>query len=184
MYVDRSLQGDPKKYKLIDELNFKNCMCFKIKTTRNCFVGITVKRRKFIIHAEYLDSNNIFSRKFLQNLKHRPNVVQDLSKLMKKALKKERFYKSVKQQIHQIQRTTGGDSKTKYRGWTHAKNEVLLEPGWISDAFEFCEPEFYKLVTMVTCDDYRQNFYTVSVGQCNNKQHLKIQNVRRNIRVN
>ena len=26
MYVDRSLRGDPKKYKLIYESNFKNCV--------------------------------------------------------------------------------------------------------------------------------------------------------------
>ena len=32
------------------------------------------------------------------------------------------------------------------------KNESLLERGWISDAFEFREPEFYKLVTTVTRD--------------------------------
>ena len=32
MYVDRSLSGDPKKEKLIDELNFNICMCLKRKT--------------------------------------------------------------------------------------------------------------------------------------------------------
>ena len=29
MYVDRSLRGDPKKDKLIDEVNFTNCVHLK-----------------------------------------------------------------------------------------------------------------------------------------------------------
>ena len=29
MYIDRSLCGDPRKDKMIDELNFKNCMHLK-----------------------------------------------------------------------------------------------------------------------------------------------------------
>ena len=52
MYVDRSLRGDPNKDKIIDKLNFKNCMSLKINTTSNIFVGIKVKEREFIIHAE------------------------------------------------------------------------------------------------------------------------------------
>ena len=50
MYVDSSLRGDPKKYKLIDELNFKNCARLKRKTTIKFFVGINYKKRKLIIH--------------------------------------------------------------------------------------------------------------------------------------
>ena len=65
MCIDRSLRGDLKKDKLIDELNFKNCMHFKIKTTNKFFVGITVKGGKFIIYAEYFDTNNILSHQFL-----------------------------------------------------------------------------------------------------------------------
>ena len=42
MYVDRSLRGYPKNDKLIDELNFKNCMRLRIKTTSKYFVGITL----------------------------------------------------------------------------------------------------------------------------------------------
>ena len=45
------------------------------------------------------------------------------------------------------------------------KKEVLLEPVWIGDAFEFCVPELYKRVTTVTCDDDSQNMYTVPVGR-------------------
>ena len=88
MYIDRSLSGDPKKYKLIDELSFKNCMRLNIETTRKFFVGITYKKRKFIIHPEYFDANNIFSHSFIHNIKHKPNMVQYLSIQMNMALKK------------------------------------------------------------------------------------------------
>ena len=47
----------------------------------------------------------------------------------------------------------------------YAKNEVVLEPGWISEDFEFRKPEFYKLLTTVTCDDESQEIYTVPVEQ-------------------
>ena len=46
MYVDRSLRGDTKKDNFIDELNFKNCMRLKRKTTSKFFVGITYKKKK------------------------------------------------------------------------------------------------------------------------------------------
>ena len=52
MYVDHSLRGDPKKDKLIDELNFTNCMQLKRKQKSKFFVGITDKQRKFIIQDE------------------------------------------------------------------------------------------------------------------------------------
>ena len=41
MYVDRSSRGDTKNDKLINELNFKNCVRLKRNTTSNFFVGIT-----------------------------------------------------------------------------------------------------------------------------------------------
>ena len=41
MYDDRSLRGDPMKYKLIDELNFKNCLLLRRNKTSKFFVGIT-----------------------------------------------------------------------------------------------------------------------------------------------
>ena len=63
-------------------------MHLKIKRTSKFFVSITVKGRKFIINAEYFDANNIFSHRFLQNLKHGPNLVQDLSIPIEKALLK------------------------------------------------------------------------------------------------
>ena len=62
-------------------------------------------------------------------------------------------------------RITSKNGKTEYRGKTYAKNEVVLRPGWISDDFDFCEPEFYKIVTTVTCDDNSQNIYNVPIGR-------------------
>ena len=55
-------------------------------------------------------------------------------------LKNQRLEKSVKQKIYQILRITSKNGKTEYRGRTYAKKEVVLEPGWISDAFEFRGP--------------------------------------------
>ena len=72
---------------------------------------------------------------------------------------------SVKHKINQILRITENNSKTEYRGRTCAKNEVVLEPGIVSDAFEFRGPEFYKLATTVTRDDDSQNINTVPVGK-------------------
>ena len=74
---------------------------------------------------------------------------------------------SVKHQIHQIIRITSKNSKIEYRGRIYTKNEVVLKPGWISDDFEWREPEFYKLVTTVTRDYYSQIFYTVPVVRFN-----------------
>ena len=49
------------------------------------------------------------------------------------------------------------------------KNEVVLEPGCISDAFMLSKPKFYKVVTTVTRDYESPNIYNVLVGQCNIK---------------
>ena len=75
--------------------------------------------------------------------------------------------------IHQIKRITGRNGKIQYSERKYAKNEVLLEPGWSSDPFEFHEPEFYKLVTRVTRDDDSQNIYTLPVGRCNQQKSVK-----------
>ena len=77
MCVERSLRGDTNKDKLIDELNFKNCVCLNRKETRKLFFGITKKR--FIIHPEFFDASNIFLHPFIKNLKHKLNIVQNLS---------------------------------------------------------------------------------------------------------
>ena len=43
MYVDRSFCGDPKKYKLIDKLNFKNCVRLKRSTTSKFLLVLHTK---------------------------------------------------------------------------------------------------------------------------------------------
>ena len=63
-------------------------------------------------------------------------------------------------------RITDNNGKTEYHGRKYANNLVLLEPGWIRDNFEFHEPEFYKLVTTVTCDETKHKSSTVPVGRC------------------
>ena len=74
--------------------------------------------------------------------------------------------KSIKLQIHKITRITDNNGKTECHGRTYENNVVALEPGWICDNFEFCETEFYKLVTTVTCDETKHKTYTVPVEQC------------------
>ena len=140
MYVDRSLRGYPKKYKLIGELKFKDCMRLNIKTTSNLFVGITYKKRDFIIHPECFDAKNIFSHPLIHNLKHKQYKGQGLSRQMKISLEKHRLENCVKHQIHQIQYISDRNGKTEYRGWTYARNEVVLQPGCIMDDFEFRVP--------------------------------------------
>ena len=77
----------PKKDKLIDELNFKNFVRLNRKTTSKLFVGITYKKINFIIYPEYFNANHIFSHPFIQNIKHKPNMVQELLRQMNKAFK-------------------------------------------------------------------------------------------------
>ena len=67
-------------------------------------------------------------------------MVQDSSMQIKIALKKKILENSVKQKIHLIICITSKNGKTEYRWTTYAKNEIVLEPGWISDAFELREP--------------------------------------------
>ena len=85
MYVDRSSRRYPKMDKLVDELNFKIFMFLKRKTTGKFFVGITYKKQLLFIHN--FDANNIFSHPFIHNLKHKPNMVHDLSRKMRISLK-------------------------------------------------------------------------------------------------
>ena len=93
MYVDRSLSGDTKKDKLIDDFNFTDCMHLNRIQKIKLFVGITVKQRKFIIHPEFMVSKHIIADQFIQNLKSNPNKVHDLPSEMKRSLKKKRLEK-------------------------------------------------------------------------------------------
>ena len=54
------------------------------------FVGIAVKQRKFIIHPEFMVSNQNILDQFIQNLNSNPNKVHDLTGEMKRSLKKQR----------------------------------------------------------------------------------------------
>ena len=69
--------------------------------------------------------------------------------------------------MHQIIHIIINNGKTEYRGRTYAKNDVVLEPGCISDTFEIREPKFFKLVIMVTRDDNSPNICIVPVVRCN-----------------
>ena len=86
MYVDPSLRGDPKKDKLIDELNFTKCMQLKRIQKSKFFDGIAVKQRKFIINPGFMVSNHIIADQYIQNLKSNPNKVHDLPSEMKISL--------------------------------------------------------------------------------------------------
>ena len=124
IYVDRSLRGDPKKDKLIDDLNFTNCMHLKKIQKNKFFVGITVKQQKIIIYPEFIVANHIISHQFIQNLKSNPNKVHDMQSEMKISLKKQRLGKSIKLQIHKITCITDKNCKTDYHGRTYENNVV------------------------------------------------------------
>ena len=141
-------------------------MQIKILLKSKFFVGITNKQRKIIIHPDFMVANQEITDQFIQNLKSNPNKVHDLTGEMKKSFKKQRFETSINPQIHKITRITDNNGKTKYLGRTYANNEVALEPSWIREEFEVSEPDFYKQVTTVTCDETKNKTYTVPVGLC------------------
>ena len=68
-------------------------MLSRRKKKNEFFVGITYQKRKFIIHPEHFDANDIFSDPFIQNIKHKPNMIQDLSRQINIAL--EKYWRSV-----------------------------------------------------------------------------------------
>ena len=138
----------------------------KDNTKSKFFVGITDKQRKFIIQFEFMVVNEKHTNQFIQNLKSNPNKVHDMTREIKRSLKKHIQEKSIKPQIHKIKRITDNNGKTEYNGRTYANNIVALEPGWIRRNFELSESEFYKLVTTVTFDETQHKTYTVTVGRC------------------
>ena len=90
------------------------------------FIGITNKQRKYIIHPDFMVSNQEITDQLIQNLKINPNKVHDLTGEMKKSLKKQRLEKSIHPQIQKISRITDSNGKTKYLGRTYTNNEVVL----------------------------------------------------------
>ena len=113
---------------------------FKEKYNKQVICWYYKEKIRFIIHTEFFDAKNIFSHLFIHNIKHKPNTVQDLSIQMKISLKKQILDNSGNHQIHQILRITIKNGKTEYRGRIYAKNEVVIEPGCISNYFELREP--------------------------------------------
>ena len=73
---------------------------------------------------------------------------------------------SIRPQIHKISRIADIYVKPKYLGRILTNNKVALEKCWSREIFEFNEPDFYKQVTAVTCDETRHKNYIVPVGQC------------------
>ena len=63
---------------------------FKDNDNKQVLCWYYMQKRKFIIHPEYFYVNNIFLRQFIQNIKHKSNMVQNLSRQMNIALKKQR----------------------------------------------------------------------------------------------
>ena len=86
MYIDRSLCGETKKDKFIDELNFKKCMQLRRIIKSKFFVGIPDKQRKYIIHPKCMVENQEITDQFIQNLKSNPNKVHELTGEMEKSL--------------------------------------------------------------------------------------------------
>ena len=109
-------------------------------------------------------SNHKITDQFIQDLKSNLNKVHDLTGEMMISLKKHRLEKIITPQIHKLTRITDNHYKTDYHGRTYANHLVALEPGCIRENFEFRKPEFYKLVTTVTCDETKHKTYTVTVG--------------------
>ena len=66
------------------------------------FVGITHKQRKYIIHPDFMVSNQEITDQFIQNLKINPNKVQDFTGEMKKSFK-NRDWKQVS--IHKYKKS-------------------------------------------------------------------------------
>ena len=65
----------------------QNLHVYKYKYDKQVFNWYYIHKKKFIIHPEYFDANNIFSRPVFHHLKHKSNMVQNLSRQMKIALK-------------------------------------------------------------------------------------------------
>ena len=132
----------------------------------NFFVGIINKQKIYIIHPDFMVANQEITDRFIQNLKSNPNKVHDLTGEMNKSLKKQRLETSIKPKLHKVTRITDNNGKTKYLGRTYANNEVALEQSLICEKFELNEPDFYKQVTTVTCDETKHKNYIVPFGRC------------------
>ena len=100
-------------------------------TEKQVLVGIKNKQRKYIIHPDFMVSNQEITDQFIQNLKSNPNKVHDLTGEMRKSFKKQRLETNILPQIHKISRITDSYGITKYLGRRFKNNEVALEQCWI-----------------------------------------------------
>ena len=85
-------------------------------------VGIKKNIYIYIIHPDFMVSNQETTDQFIQNLKSNPNKVHDLTGEMKKSLKKKRLEKSIHPKIHKISRITDSNGNTKYLVRTYTNN--------------------------------------------------------------
>ena len=98
-----------------------------------------MKKNKNSIHPDFMVYNKEITDQFIQNLKRKPNKVHNLTGEMKKSFYKQRLETNIHPQIHKISRITDIYGITTYLGKTFNNMEVLLEPSWIRENFEFSE---------------------------------------------
>jgi len=132
---------------LIEELNFTSCKRLKTNKKSQFFVGVTGKREMFIVHLDYFDSNEIFSYKFLANVKKKSNEEHKLTAVMKGKLRKQRLLYSTHYQIVKIAKTTDKKKEIVYKGWSLKQVEVVLDIDWIEENFKIREPDFFNALT-------------------------------------
>ena len=89
-------------------------MQLNISLKSKFFIGITNKQRKYIIHPDFMVSNQEITDQLIQNLKSNPNKVHDLTGEMKKSFFLKRLETSIHPQIQKISRITDIIGKTKY----------------------------------------------------------------------
>ena len=109
-------------------------------------LGLQTNKQKNIIHPDFMVDNEEITYRFIHNIKRIPNKVHHLTGVMKKSFKKQRLETNIHPQIHKISRIADSYGTTTYLGRTFNNMEVPLEPSWMSDNFEFSEPDFYKQV--------------------------------------
>ena len=141
MYVNRSLHGDPRKNKLIDEVNLKNCVRLYRRQQEISLLVLQWKKESLLFILNILTPEYIITSIYSEYQTWTKHGSEPVKKNGDITLKK-RLDKSINHQIHQIIRINRKNGKTEYRGRTYAKNKVVIEPGWISNVFEFREPEF------------------------------------------
>ena len=120
----------------IKEITEEQVLCWDYKQTKI-----------YIIHPYFMVDNKEITDQFIHNLKRTPNKVHHLTGAMKKSFKKQRLETNLNPQIHKISRINDSYGITTYLGRKFNNTEVPLEPSWMSDNFEFSEPDFYKQVT-------------------------------------